>query len=119
MNSEQYDVLLTHPIVQNTTNDDDNKDENEINDNYKIVKEIVKYEKDEIGNQQKIIIRYIEKNNRYIENLKKAQEKYRENNKEKINKLSNEIMKNKYQNDPEYREQVKQKRREYYLKNKK
>ncbi len=45
--------------------------------------------------------------------------KYREKNKEELNKKIAESNKIRYQNDEEYREYVRQKRREYYVKNKK
>jgi len=46
--------------------------------------------------------------------MKKAVIKYTENNREKINKLKNDRHKERYENEPEFRERIKEKRREYY-----
>ncbi len=85
---------------------------------YRVVKEDIVYEEED-GVKEKVKLIYIEKNTRYYENLKKASTKYYENNREKVNEQINERHKKRYQNDPEYREKVLQKRREYYAKNKK
>ena len=51
------------------------------------------------------------------EYMKEYMKEYYERNTDNIKEKNKETMKQKYQNDPEYRELVKAKRREYYLKN--
>jgi len=86
---------------------------NDIN-KLKIINENIEYEEDENGNKYKVIIRTVEKENKTYESIKKAVKKYQENNKEKVNKNIADWKRNKYQNDPEFREKQKQMRREYY-----
>jgi hypothetical protein len=83
-------------------------------DNKKYINEETIYEIDNHGIEQKVIVRTIMKENKYIESIKKANKAYHERNKETINKKIVEWQKLKYQNDPEYREKMKEKRREYY-----
>jgi hypothetical protein len=52
------------------------------------------------------------------EYTRRAIQRYQEKNKEKILEYAKTHSKNKYQNDPEYREYKKQKTRERYLINK-
>jgi hypothetical protein len=90
----------------------------EHNEDYHLVKEEIRNETDENGNTKIIIMKYFEKKNKYAENIKKANKAYHERNKETINKKIVEWQKLKYQNDPEYREKMKEKRREYYKRKK-
>lgn len=85
---------------------------------YKIMKEEIGYEEDTNGDKKEVKLIYIQKNTKYYDNIKKAVDKYTENNREKVNKLKNDRHKERYQNDPEYRERVKKTRREAYHKNK-
>ncbi len=85
---------------------------------YKIVKEELVYEDIEGGGKKEVKLIFIEKPNKYYENLKKAKDAYNERNREKVSEQSNERHKKRYQNDPEYREKIKAKRREQYYKNK-
>ncbi len=93
--------------------------------NYKIIDEQIVFEKDEDGKDVKTVIKIVEFDNsvekqiKKNESLKRAMKKYREKNKEELNKKIAESNKIRYQNDEEYREYVRQKRREYYVKNKK
>ncbi len=66
--------------------------------------------KEEVVDCVKVV--YIEKKN--VNPLKK----YYDNHKEEISKQKSEKFKERYHNDEEYREKVKAKRRENYLKNK-
>ncbi len=86
---------------------------------YKVLKEDIAFEELDNGEKEKIKLIYVEKNTKYYENLKKAKDRYIEKNREKVNEQVNERHKKKYHNDPEYREKVLQKRRDYYAKNKK
>ncbi len=75
---------------------------------YKILSEKDITETDEEGN--KIIKKYI-----YIElDKKKISEEKKEKNKESMKKRMLETNKKRYMEDAEYREYVKQKRKEYY-----
>ncbi len=84
----------------------------------KYIKEDVLYEEDEFGNKCKVIIRTVETSTKYIQNLRKSQKAYQERNKEKIFKQIAEWQKDKYTSDPEYREKVKQRNKEYYQRKK-
>ncbi len=86
---------------------------------YRVVKEETVFEDIEGGGKKEVKLIYIEKENRYYLNLKKAKDAYIERNRQKVNEESNERHKKRYQNDPEYREKVLQRRRDYYAKNKK
>jgi hypothetical protein len=86
---------------------------------YKIINEEYIYEDMNEGAKEKIKVIYLEKNTKYYENLKKAKDRYIENNREKVNEQHNIRYKERYVNDAEFREKIKQKRREYYAKNKK
>lgn len=82
------------------------------------IKEEVIIEEDEFGNKKTIIIRTIEKENKFIDSLKRARKTYFEKNRDKINEHRSERQRKKYNEDPEYREEVKRKQREYYLRKK-
>jgi hypothetical protein len=84
---------------------------------YKIIGEETVYQDIE-GGKKEVKLIYMEKENRYYLNLKKAKDAYNERNREKVSEQSNERHKKRYQNDPEYREKIKAKRREQYYKNK-
>ncbi len=88
-------------------------------DDYKLIREEVTYEVAEDGTQNKVILKFYEKNNKYYDNIKKAIYTYREKNREELNQKSAERRREKYNTDPEYRELMKQKRREQYQKSKK
>ncbi len=66
---------------------------------------------------QKVYVERIAK--KRIEYKKEYMKDYYEKNNESIKEKNKETIKQKYKNDEEYRELVKAKRREYYLKNKK
>jgi hypothetical protein len=93
-------------------------DENHTN----VINEEVVYEIDDEGNRYKVVVRTvekeviktIEKENKYIESLKKARATYQRKNKDKLSKQVAEWSKEKYKNDPEYREKIKQRQKEYY-----
>ncbi len=76
-----------------------------IPENYKIFKE-----ETIIHDNEKIKIVFIEKTN--------PLKVYYEKNKENISKQKAERYKEKYNNDEEYREKIRNRRKEYYLKNK-
>ncbi len=102
--------------MENSSNDDLSK----INlDKYKVLGEICTYEIGESGEKEKVKIVYLESKTKYSENIKKAVAKYQENNREKINQVKKEKHKERYENDPEYREKIKERRRKYYAENKK
>ncbi len=88
------------------------------------IKEEIVVREDEHGNKQTIIIRTIqkeiivEKENKFIDSLKRARKAYFERNRDKINEHRSERQRKKYNEDPEFREKVKRKQREYYLKKK-
>ncbi len=105
---------MTDLLVENEQIDDNNDDDLFNNDKYKIIKENIKHEIDENGNQITIIVKLVEKNTKYYENIKKAVYAYRERNKEELNKKSACRRKDKYHNDPEYKERVKEQSRLYY-----
>jgi hypothetical protein len=88
---------------------------------YKVLDEKILLEKDGNGNDVKTIIKIVEmdKDLKKEESVKRALKKYREKNKEELNKKISENNKIRYQTDENYREYVRQKRREYYAKNKK
>jgi hypothetical protein len=94
--------------------------------NYIILNEEIVYEKDEDGKDVKTVIKIVESTTKKTlteeqraERKKKYIKKYTEENREEINKKVLEINKNRYKNDEEYREYIKQKRKEYYQKTKK
>ncbi len=94
--------------------------------NYIILNEEIVFEKDENGNDVKTVIKIVESTTKKTlteeqraERKKKYIKKYTEENREEINKKVLEINKNRYKNDEEYREYIKQKRKEYYQKTKK
>ncbi len=88
---------------------------------YKVLDEKILFEKDEEGKDVKTVIKIVEmdKDLKKEESVKRALKKYREKNKEELNKKISENNKIRYQTDENYREYVRQKRREYYAKNKK
>jgi hypothetical protein len=95
---------------------------------YKILSEKIILGKDEEGKEIKTIIKIVQQNRvinknlteeERIEKKKEYIKKYTEENREQINKKNLEINKNRYKNDEEYREYIKQKRKEYYQKTKK
>lgn len=97
-----------------------NDDLSKINlDKYKILNEIYTYELNESGEKEKVKIVYLESKLKYSENIKKAVAKYQENHREKINQSKKEKHKERYENDLEYREKIKERRRKYYAENKK
>lgn len=101
----------------NSDNDNIQIDDDDLfnNEKYKIIKEKIKQEIDENGNQITIIVKLVEKNTKYYTNLKKAIDSYRQRNREELNKKSADRRKDKYNNDPEYKEKIKEKSRLYYL----
>ena len=105
----------------NSDNDNIQIDDDDLfnNEKYKIIKEKIKQEIDENGNQITIIVKLVEKNTKYYTNLKKAIDSYRQRNREELNKKSADRRKDKYNNDPEYKEKIKEKSRLYYLNKKK
>jgi len=110
---------MTDLLVENEQIDDNNDDDLFNNDKYKIIKENIKHEIDENGNQITIIVKLVEKNTKYYENIKKAVYAYRGRNREECNKKEATRMKQKYNNDPEYKEKIKEKSRLYYQNKKK
>jgi len=102
--------------LQNQSNNIDNEDDDDFynNEKYKIIKEKIEYEIDENGNRIKVVFKLVEKNNKYYKNFKKAWDAYRERNKEELNKKAADRRKNKYNNDPDYKEKIKEKNRQYY-----
>lgn len=69
---------------------------------------------DIIENEEKIKILIVQKKFKYNESAKKSIYKYIEKNKDKLN----ESLKERYQNDEEYRNKIREKRRIGYIKRK-
>ncbi len=96
---------------------------------YKILGEKIIIGKDEEGKEIKTIVKIVQQNKKKnltdeeiaekAEKKKEYLKKYAEENREEINKRILETNKNRYRDDAEYREYIKQKRKEYYHKNKK
>jgi hypothetical protein len=96
---------------------------------YKILGEKIILRKDEEGKEIKTIIKIVQQNRKKklseeeiaekAEKKKEYLKKYAEENREEINKRILETNKNRYRDDAEYREYIKQKRKEYYHKTKK
>lgn len=87
------------------------------------IQEEIYYETDENGMKCKVIVKtilktIIKESNNELNCYQRASKKYKEQNKEKVRKQIVEWQKNKYQTDPEYREKIKQRRKDYYYKQK-
>lgn len=88
-----------------------------------LLNEKIEYETDDSGEKIKVLIKIyekkkIKKNINYYELQKESIKKYREKNKEEIQKKDSIRMRERYQNDEEFREYMKQKRRESYQRQK-
>ena len=84
-----------------------------------LLNEKIEYETDDSGEKIKVLIKIyekkkIKKNINYYELQKESIKKYREKNKEEIRKKDSIRMRERYNNDEEFREYMKQKRRESY-----
>lgn len=83
---------------------------------FKLYTESISEIVDEDGSKKTVIIKFVkpnmyEKNKEFILN-------YMEKNRESFNEYSKKLYKNKYENDPEFREKERQRARERYLKKK-
>ncbi len=95
-------------------------DEKEVKGNI-IKEEETINEKEYVNDAGKIIIERTIQKIIYIKDntkVKDSQRKYYENNKEKVTNYIREYSNERYKNDEEYREKIKQKRRENYAKKK-
>ncbi len=69
---------------------------------------------DKDGNVKKVLVQiYNEKPYTYTESRKKSNQKYIENNKEKVNEHYKKVYREKYQNDPEFREKEIERTKKY------
>ena len=90
----------------------------EHNEDYHLIKEEIRNEIDENGNTKIIIMKYFEKKNKYAENIKKAVANYQKRNKEVVNKKIIARQKERYHNDPEYREKIREQQKLSYQRRK-
>ena len=86
------------------------------NEKYRIFKEITTEIIDEDGCKKIIITKFVKPS--LYEKQKKSVSTYQKKHREELNQKSAERRREKYNNDENYREIIKQKRREYYEKNK-
>ncbi len=103
------------------TNHNDNKNCFELDgEKYNLIKEIEEEVIDENGNKIIIIRQYVKLNlyEKNKESIKRCTQKYIETHKKEINEYSKKLYKDKYENDPEFREREKARSREKYLKKK-
>ncbi len=84
----------------------------------KIINEEITYEEDENGNKYKVVTKTVKNKYTDKDTLMKAIKKYKDKNKDKINNKAAENMREKYKNDPEFREKHKQRCKEYNLRKK-
>ncbi len=87
---------------------------------YNLVEEVKEEIIDENGNKQ-IIIKQFLKLNLYEKNketIKKCTQKYYENHRKEKNEYNKKLYKERYDNDPEFREKEKARSKEKYLKKK-
>ncbi len=94
---------MTDSNINKSENYNDNN-----NTNNNLVNEIIEEFIDENGNKQIIIKQIYTKYTTYTEAHKKANKKYVENNKEKIIKYRTEYGRQRYQEDPLFREKAKE-----------
>lgn len=87
-------------------------------DNLKLLKEEEKEIIDDEGNKKIIITKIYIKDTTYTESSKKSQLKYKEKNLDKIKEYKKNYNKERYANDVEYREKLKQRVKENKLKKK-
>lgn len=90
-------------------------------DDYKIIfkKDIIEDNDGQINSKQYILLKKIQKYKQKItENIKQSKKRYFQNNKEEIIQKNSLKLKEKCDNDPEYKERLKQQKRESYLRKK-
>lgn len=80
-----------------------------------VIKEYYKDEVDESGNVSKIKV-VVCRENTYTESKKESNKRYVNNNREKVSNYLSGYIKNRYQNDPEFKEKIKEQKRQSYYK---
>lgn len=106
-------------VLNNNTDNDNNKFELD-GEKYILVKEVEEEVIDENGNKKLIIRQYMKLNlyEKNKESYKKSNKKYVENHRKEKNEYNKKIYKERYENDPEFREREKTRSREKYIKKK-
>ncbi len=102
-------------------NEDDNKNLYELDgEKYNLIKMVEEEIIDENGNKKIVLVKYVKLNlyEKNKESYKKANKKYAQTHRKELNEYNKNLYKERYDNDPEFREKEKAKSRERYLKKK-
>lgn len=84
-------------------------------DGYIVIREYYKDELDESGNVTKVKV-VLCRENTYTESRKESNKRYVNNNREKVSNYLSSYIKNRYQTDPEFKEKIKEQKRQSYYK---